>query len=114
VSNDDPEPKALIRRAERALHFGETIVMRAVMEKDDRLALQGLDRVRAALELNLKVHGLLAGDTQTDNRTVNIFQGWDREDVKRLLAQLPPAPGKANDVQHAPLAIARPKDADGP
>ena len=59
---DDEEPKALIRRAERALSYGESIVMRAVEEKDDRLALQGLDRVRSSLEQLLKVHGLLVPD----------------------------------------------------
>jgi hypothetical protein len=55
----DEDPKTLLRRAERALHYGEAIVMRAVEEKDDRLALQGLDRVRTSLEQLLKVHGLL-------------------------------------------------------
>ena len=59
---DDEDPKALIRRAERALSYGESIVMRAVEEKDDRLALQGLDRVRSSLEQLLKVHGLLVPD----------------------------------------------------
>ncbi|HEY2474093.1 MAG TPA: hypothetical protein VGI19_04760 [Candidatus Cybelea sp.] len=52
----------MIKRAERALHFGEQIVMRAVDEKNDRTALSGLDRVRSSLEMLMKVHGLLQAD----------------------------------------------------
>lgn len=65
IAADDADPKALVRRAERALYFGETIVMRAVDGDDDRLALQGLDRVRTSLEQLLKVHGLLQPDGAT-------------------------------------------------
>lgn len=60
---DGVDPEALIRRAERSLHFGEEIVMRAVQERDDRTGLQGLDRVRTALELLLRVHGRLVPDS---------------------------------------------------
>jgi hypothetical protein len=35
----------------------------AVDDDDDRLALQGLDRVRTSLEQLLKVHGLLLPDS---------------------------------------------------
>ena len=65
VATDDADPKALIRRAERALYFGEAIVGRAVEESDDRLALQGLDRVRTSLEQLMKVNGLLQPDGAT-------------------------------------------------
>jgi hypothetical protein len=86
----DADPKALIRRAERTLHYGETIVMKAVEEGDDRLALQGLDRVRTALELLLKVHGLLApeGGITIDNRkqVISVLSDLSDDELRALIA----------------------------
>jgi hypothetical protein len=90
VLPDDPDPKALIRRAERALHYAETILMKAIEEKDDRLALQALDRVRTSLEQLMKVHGMLHPDGVQDNRRVtNIFEGVPTDMLRAVLAALP-------------------------
>jgi hypothetical protein len=89
VLGDDPDPKALIRRAERALHYGETIVMKAVEDKDDRLALQALDRVRTSLDQLMKVHGLLHPDGVQDNRSVtNIFADVPTDEIRKILSGL--------------------------
>ncbi|HEY2473699.1 MAG TPA: hypothetical protein VGI19_02755 [Candidatus Cybelea sp.] len=56
---DDPKPEALIKRAERVLAFGETIMQKALDDDDFRLALQAVDRARQSLDQLLKVHGLL-------------------------------------------------------
>jgi hypothetical protein len=86
---DDADPKALILRAERALHYGETIVMKAVADDDDRLALQGLDRIRSALELLMRCHGMLAvPDGQSTTKMVNIFAGRSLEELGAILNSL--------------------------
>jgi hypothetical protein len=91
VLPDDPDPKALIRRAERALNYAETIVMKAVEDKDDRLALQALDRARASLEQLMKVHGMLhPGGVQDNRRVTNIFEGVPTDMLRAFLAALPP------------------------
>ncbi|GEM_PF-2679966 len=78
IASDDVNPTALVKRAERALFLGETILSKALSDEDLRLALGALDRVRSALEQLLKVHGLLAPDGAV---TVNV-------DARRLNAQL--------------------------
>jgi len=60
--SEDPTPAALVKRAEAALHRGETILDRALNDDDLRLALGALDRVRQSLDQLLKVHGLLQPD----------------------------------------------------
>jgi hypothetical protein len=87
------EPKDLIRRSERSVWLAENVAARALDSDDLRLVLQALDRIRVALDTLLRVHGLMNADSPVaDNRTVNIFQGWDPADVRALLAKLPPAP----------------------
>jgi hypothetical protein len=69
--------------------------MKAVEEGDDRLALQGLDRVRTALELLLKVHGLLApeGGTTIDNRkqVVAVLGKLSEDELRSLIGGALPA-----------------------
>jgi hypothetical protein len=62
---DSPEPQAMMRRSERALHVGEEIVLRAQANDDDRTALMGLDRVHRSLELCMKAVGMIGPDSTT-------------------------------------------------
>jgi hypothetical protein len=106
VLPDDPDPKALIRRAERALHYGETIVMKAVEDKDDRLALQALDRVRTSLDQLMKVHGLLHPDGVQDNRRVtNIFEGVPSDTIRAIIAALDPLREEMPTPESRPAAL---------
>jgi hypothetical protein len=68
--------------------------MRAVQDDDDRLALQGLDRVRTSLEQLLKVHGLLVPDngaTYVDARrqTVQLLAGLSESELRSIAAGRP-------------------------
>jgi hypothetical protein len=105
VLPDDPDPKALIRRAERALHYAETILMKAVEEKDDRLALQALDRVRTSLEQLMKVHGMLKQDGVQDSRTLNIFHGIPTETLREIMAALDPLREGTPPADSRPAAL---------
>ena len=49
---DKPEPEALLKRAERLMHFAEVIVERAGADEDYRLQLQAIDRVKSSLEIS--------------------------------------------------------------
>jgi hypothetical protein len=81
---DDPNPQALIKRAEVALHQGERILETAVSSEDFNLALRALDRVRASLDQLLKVHGLL----QPEGGTVVNVAVENRRKAEDLLSQL--------------------------
>lgn len=85
ISVADTEPQSLLRRAERLLHGAELVVERAAADDDFRLQLQGIDRVRSALELLMKAVGLVGGDGQV---TVNVDQ---RKLAIATLAALPAA-----------------------
>jgi hypothetical protein len=100
---DDPDPRALIRRAERALSIGETIVLRAATGGDDLLALRGLDRVRSSLELLMKAYGMLGseGGTVIDARTqIVAVANLTTDELRRLarIADVPPAGTKAVEL----------------
>ena len=76
IAADDAEPEALIRRAERALHFGR--VDRNEGGKGRGRLAMGLDRVRTSLEKLLKLHGLLVPDAGSGtyvDQTVQLLAG---------------------------------------
>lgn len=67
--------------------------MRAVEEKDDRLALQGLDRVRTSLDQLLKVHGLLVPDgaaqfVDARRQTIAVLGRFSSEELRAQLVAL--------------------------
>jgi hypothetical protein len=84
------EPKDLIKRAERTLWMGENVAASALESDDLRLVLQAMDRIRSSLDTLLRVHGLMGTDAATvnDNRSVNVFAGWEPAEVRRVLAAL--------------------------
>jgi hypothetical protein len=95
----DPDPKALVKRAERLLWLAESIAAKARKEDDARMALQAIDRARPMLEQLLKVHGMLQPDGATviDQRQVhltNIIAGKSDEELEALLLGIA-AQGKA-------------------
>lgn len=70
---DDPDPDALVKRAERLLWRAEMTADRAERDDDPRLMLQAVDRGRLSLDQLLKVVGKLNGDgvvvnVMVDNR----------------------------------------------
>lgn len=97
------DAKALLRRAERALYFGEGIVMKAVENEDDRLALQGLDRVKVLLDQLMRVHGMVGPDTvvNVDRRSLNLFEGLSEEQLRALKADIQSSAVVALDKQKA-------------
>jgi IS30 family transposase len=88
---DDPSPQALVRRAEKVLHFGEQIMAKAIEDEDFRLALQAVDRARASLEQLMKVHGLLQPEggagTTIDNRkqVIAVLANLSEEQLRALI-----------------------------
>jgi hypothetical protein len=96
ISQADPKPDGLIRRAERLLWLAEQIAVKADRDEDARLALQAVDRARMGLEQLMKVHGLLGSDAITvDNRSVNIYEALTpeerriaREEISAMIAEL--------------------------
>lgn len=60
------------------MFYGESIVMRSFEKNDDRQALLGLDRVKGALDQNLKIHNLIGADVQVNINAVQVnqFDGW--------------------------------------
>ena len=67
--SDGNDAQGLLRRAERMIAVGETIMLSAQSDGDLRLSLQALDRVKSSVELAMKAHGLIGGDSV--NVTVN-------------------------------------------
>jgi hypothetical protein len=94
---DDPSPKALVKRAERVLSFGEAILEKAIDDEDFRLALQAVDRTRSSLEQLMKVHGLLAPEggstTIIDARrqSIELTGKLSTEFLRRVAARDPEA-----------------------
>jgi len=87
----EAEPKALIRRAELLLDDATVICSKAKDEGDSRLALQALRECRSSLELLMKAHGMLAGDTSTtilDQRrqSIQLFAKLDEATLRKLAA----------------------------
>ena len=62
--------------------------MKAVEDKDDRLALQARDRERAVAGPAHEVHGLLHPDGAQDNRTMNLFAGTPTDRLRELMPAL--------------------------
>lgn len=67
VSMTSTDPEALLKRAERLLWIAETIAAKAQADDDARLALQAVDRARAALETMMRATGQIGGDGTTVN-----------------------------------------------
>ena len=93
VLSNDPDPRGLIRRAERLLWLAESIAAKAQKDDDARLALQAADRARPMLEQLLKVHGLLQPDGATivDQRQVHLtalIAGKTDEELEAMLAAM--------------------------
>jgi hypothetical protein len=86
VAVDKPEPEMLLKRAERLMHFAETIVERAGADDDYRLQLQAIDRVKSSLELVMRAVGMIGPDVQVnvDNRQVNLYAGWSTSALEAL------------------------------
>jgi hypothetical protein len=73
-------------RAERLMHFAETIVERAGADDDYRLQLQAIDRVKSSLELVMRAVGMIGADVSVtvDNRQVNLYQNWQTGSLAAL------------------------------
>jgi 16S rRNA G1207 methylase RsmC len=94
---DDPSPAALVKRAERALSFGEQIMAKAIEEEDFRLALQAVDRARASLEQLMKVHGLLQPDGATV--VVNAEEMTERKALAVVVNAIPSEKRRAEALE---------------
>lgn len=93
---DTSEPKSLVRTTARLVDQALDLLEGAKRAGDRRTALAALREARDGLQLLMRVGGMLAGDAPTtDNRTVNVFQGWDPADIRRVLQQLGPEPTAA-------------------
>ena len=116
---DDPSPKALVKRAERVLSFGEAILQKAIDDEDFRLAMQAIDRTRASLEQLMKVHGLLqpegSSTTIIDARRQTVeLQGRLSEDfLRRIAAGDPEALAVLTGGNRKRDAISGPETLDG-
>lgn len=68
------------------MQAAEAVMFRAEESGDDRLVLTAVREARNSLELAMRAHGMLGADAQVlnDNRTVNVFAGWNREDVRKI------------------------------
>lgn len=65
LSTTETDAASLMKRAERLLWIAETIAAQAKEADDSRLALQAVDRARAALETMMRATGLIGGDSMT-------------------------------------------------
>ena len=80
-----------MKRAERALFYGEQTMARAIDNDDARLGLAALDRVKASLDQLMRVHGLLQPDGMNvtiDKREQNlaIIATLSEEEIRQLIA----------------------------
>lgn len=68
------------------MQAAEAVMFRAEESGDDRLVLTAVREARNSLELAMRAHGMLGADAHVlnDNRTVNVFAGWNREDVRKI------------------------------
>lgn len=76
------DAEMLLKRTERLLWLAETIAAQAHQNQDSRLALQAVDRARAALETMMRATGLIGGDAQV-NLTIDA-----RKQSLHLMSQL--------------------------
>lgn len=86
----DPDPKALLSRAERLLWLAENIAAKAQRDDDARMVLQAIDRARPMLEQLLKVYGMLQPDGVPiiDQRQVHLtalIAGKSDEELELML-----------------------------
>jgi hypothetical protein len=71
-------PENIVKRAERILHIGERIALKAEAGDDSRLALLAVDRCQRSIDTLAKIAGLLKPDqTIIDNRSVTVnYSSW--------------------------------------
>lgn len=68
VAVDNTEPASLLKRAEQLMFHAETIVDKALDEKDYRLVLAAIDRARPSMELVMRATGQIGSDGTTIER----------------------------------------------
>jgi hypothetical protein len=122
TSEENLEPKAIIRRAERLLAVGERIALKAEEADDSRLALLAVDRCQKSLDSLARIHGLIGPDSVTvvDQRSVNVYASWPTESLSALEAfhnalgagsTVPEAIAAVQSGEKAP-ALPKPQDDD--
>jgi ribosomal protein S7 len=65
---DNTEPASLLKRAEQLMFHAETIVDKALDEKDYRLVLAAIGRARPSMELVMRATGQIGSDGTTIER----------------------------------------------
>jgi hypothetical protein len=112
LSSSATDSESLLRRAERLLWLAETIAAQAQRDDDARLALQAVDRARAAMDTMMRATGLSGGDQvniNVDARTIAATKVAAFSEAElRLLAEGKPIPALTGGKIGTPL-----RDAEG-